>query len=228
MDDGLSWNRQSLVAEIKTDAQRTADHTGRAVFSQRVLEAIGTVPRQKFVPEGAQRNAYAARPLSIDHAQTISQPYIVALMTERLKLDDRCKVLEIGTGSGYQAAILARIARRVYTIERYRSLMAEAERRFRELKITNIVPRVADGGKGWTEQAPFDRIIVTAAAPFRPDALLEQLKPGGIMVAPVGAGEVQRLIRYQKDEEGAVSEEELTQVRFVPLREGVARSEDRR
>lgn len=192
------------------------------------LRAIERTPRDLFVSGGFEDQSWDDRALPIECGQTISQPYIVALMTESLKLDDRCKVLEIGTGSGYQAAILARIARRVYTIERYRSLMAEAERRFRELKITNIVPRVADGGKGWTEQAPFDRIIVTAAAPFRPDALLDQLKPGGIMVAPVGAGEVQRLIRYQKDEGGAVSEEELTQVRFVPLREGVARSEDRR
>lgn len=193
-----------------------------------VLTAIERTPRDVFVSGGFEDQAWDDRALPIECGQTISQPYIVALMSEALKLTDRHKVLEIGTGSGYQAAILARLARRVYTIERYRSLMAEAEARFKTLKLTNIVPRIGDGGQGWPAQAPFDRIIVTAAAPDRPDTLLDQLKPGGIMIAPVGAGEVQSLIRYGKDEDGAVTEDALAEVRFVPLREGVARNEDRR
>ena len=133
MDDDLSWNRQRLVAEIKTDAQRTADHTGRAVFSQRVLEAIGTVPREKFVPEGAQRNAYANRPLSIGHGQTISQPYIVALMTDLLNLRPTDRVLEIGTGCGYQTAVLAELAAHVFTVELIPELQMEARDRLEAL-----------------------------------------------------------------------------------------------
>jgi len=190
-----------------------------------VLRAIERTPRDVFVTGPFSDQAWEDTALPIECGQTISQPYIVALMTEALELDDRCKALEIGTGSGYQAAILARLARRVYTVERYRHLLAEAERRFAALKLTNIVTRVGDGARGWPEQAPFDRIIVTAAAPGRPDALLDQLKEGGIMVAPVGAGKVQTLIRYRKDKDGAVSEETLAGVRFVPLREGVARGE---
>ena len=187
------------------------------------LRAIERTPRDLFVSGGFEDQSWDDRALPIECGQTISQPYIVALMTESLKLDDRCKVLEIGTGSGYQAAILARIARRVYTIERYRSLMAEAERRFRELKITNIVPRVADGGKGWTEQAPFDRIIVTAAAEDPPGPLLAQLKIGGIMVLPVGQSDaVQSLIRVTRTETG-FEYDELMPVRFVPLLEGLGR-----
>lgn len=187
------------------------------------LRAIEKTPRDVFVTRGFEDQAYDDRALPIECGQTISQPYIVAMMTEALELHDRAKVLEIGTGSGYQAAILSHIARRVYTIERYRTLMAEAERRFKHLKLTNIVTDVGDGGKGWPAQAPFDRIIVTAAAPGHPEALLDQLRDdGGIMVAPVGAGEVQTLIKYKKDA-GEIVETKLTGVRFVPLREGIAR-----
>src|SRR5690606_27561020 len=175
-----------------------------------------------FVEESWGDQAYDDTALPIQCGQTISQPYIVALMTEALRLDDRCKVLEIGTGSGYQTAILARLARRVYSIERYRTLLREAQARFETLKLTNIVSIAADGAKGWPEQAPFDRIIVTAAAPARPDALLEQLKEGGIMICPVGRADPQRLMKYEKTPDGIV-ETELAQVRFVPLVEGLAR-----
>ncbi|MCR9128709.1 MAG: protein-L-isoaspartate(D-aspartate) O-methyltransferase [Alphaproteobacteria bacterium] len=194
------------------------------ISDKHVLGAIERTPREQFVPQGFQDQAFENRPLPIDCGQTISQPYVVAAMTAALKVDDRCKVLEIGTGSGYQAAVLARLARRVYTVERYRTLGKEAEARFAELRLTNIVTRIGDGSLGWPEQAPFDRIIVTAAAQSRPDALLEQLKPGGVCVAPVKAGEVQTLMRYTAAEDGFLLEEALFDVRFVPLVPGAARS----
>jgi len=191
-----------------------------------VLRAIERTPRERFVAEGFEDRAYDDAALPIECGQTISQPFVVAVMTQTLAINDRCKVLEVGTGSGYQAAVLARLARRVYSLERYRHLLRAAEARFQALRLTNIVTRLGDGAKGWPEQAPFDRIIVTAAARVRPDALLEQLKPGGIMAAPVGESETQTLYRYDKDESGAVSETALMPVRFVPLLEGVARSGD--
>jgi len=194
------------------------------ISDKHVLGAIERTPREQFVPQGFQDQAFENRPLPIDCGQTISQPYVVAAMTAALKLDDRCKVLEIGTGSGYQAAVLARLARRVYTVERYRTLGKEAEARFAALRLTNIVTRIGDGSLGWPEQAPFDRIIVTAAAQARPDTLLAQLRPGGICVAPVKSGDVQTLMRYTVDDDGAVSDEALFDVRFVPLVPGAARS----
>ncbi|MGJ3232660.1 MAG: protein-L-isoaspartate(D-aspartate) O-methyltransferase [Oceanicaulis sp.] len=194
------------------------------VSDKRVLAAIERTPRNVFVPEGFQDQAFQNRPLPIDCGQTISQPFVVAAMTEALKLDDRCKVLEIGTGSGYQAAVLARLARRVYTVERYRTLAKEAEARFADLRLTNIVTRIGDGSKGWPEQAPFDRVIVTAAAPERPDALLDQLKEGGIAVAPVQNGTVQTLMRYTRAADGGIEEAALFDVRFVPLVPGAARA----
>jgi protein-L-isoaspartate(D-aspartate) O-methyltransferase len=194
---------------------------GQGVSDRHVLAAIERTPRELFVPERFIDHAYENRPLPIDCGQTISQPLIVGLMTQLLKLDDRCKVLEIGTGSGYQAAILARLARRVYTIERYRTLAKEAEERFEMLRLTNITQRIGDGTKGWPEQAPFDRIIVTAGAPVRPDTLLEQLKPGGIAVIPVDNDKgTQTLVRYTRAEDDALQEEALMDVRFVPLVKG--------
>ena len=188
-----------------------------------VLTAIKKTPREMFVSESFQDHAYENVALPIGHAQTISQPQIVALMTERLELSGREKVLEIGTGSGYQAAILARLARRVFTIERHRELVRDAERRFAALRLGNIVTRFGDGTKGWPEQAPFDRIIVTAAAPDIPAALIDQLATGGVMVLPIG-GEYQdqQLIRVRRGESGCETEE-LGWVRFVPLVAGLPR-----
>lgn len=194
------------------------------ISDKRVLAAIERTPRALFVPEGFSDQAYENRALPIDCGQTISQPFVVAAMTAALEVDDRCKVLEIGTGSGYQAAVLARLARRVYTIERYRTLAREAERRFAALRLTTIVQRTGDGTIGWPEQAPFERIMVTAGAASRPDGLLDQLKPGGICVAPVQNGAVQTLMRYQRGEDGAISEEALFDVRFVPLVPGEAKA----
>lgn len=198
----------------------------------RVLGAIEKTPRELFVAESFQDHAYENVALPIDSGQTISQPYVVALMTERLALTGREKVLEIGTGSGYQTAILARLARRVFTVERHRALMCEAERRFAELRLGNIVTRFADGAKGWPEQAPFDRIIVTAAAREVPTVLVEQLALGGLMVLPVG-GEFQdqRLLLVRRHDqahdpgdESAYETEELALVRFVPMVAGLPRS----
>ena len=187
-----------------------------------VLAALERVPREAFVLDSFAERAYDNKALPIDQGQTISQPYIVAYMSEALRLDDRHKVLEVGTGSGYQTAILSKLCRRVYTIERYPSLLAQAEARFAELGLYNITSRVGDGRLGWPEQAPFPRIIVTAAAAEVPATLVDQLAVDGVMVAPVGAGRhSQHLVRLTRGEEG-VESEELIPVRFVPLVEGIA------
>ena len=187
----------------------------------RVLGAIERVPREQFVPASFQDQAYENIALPINQGQTISQPGVVAFMTEALQVGERMKVLEIGTGSGYQAAVLSKLCRRVYTVERYRSLLRAAEARFHALKIPNITSRVGDGNKGWPEQAPFDRIIVTAAATEVPAALLDQLAPGGILVVPVGEDPAtQRIVRIRRTEDG-FTRETLMPVRFVPLLPGV-------
>jgi protein-L-isoaspartate(D-aspartate) O-methyltransferase len=196
-------------------------HNG--IGDARVLGAIERTPREIFVPEQFQDQAYENVALPIGHGQTISQPYVVALMTEKLELSGREKVLEVGTGSGYQAAILSRLARRVFTIERHHELVRAAERRFRSLGLATIVTLFSDGAKGWPEQAPFDRIIVTAAAPLVPEALLDQLAPGGIIIMPVGAEyHDQSLVRLSRSGAG-YDAEEICPVRFVPLVGGLPR-----
>jgi len=182
-----------------------------------VLAAIERIPREAFVLPHFHDQAYEDQALPIAQGQTISQPHIVAMMTEALQLKKTHKVLEIGTGSGYQAAVLAKLARRVYTIERFRSLLKDAEARFHHLRLHNITSKVADGSKGWPEQAPFDRIIVTAAAEDIPQVLVDQLAVGGIMVLPVGPDKGdQVLIRLRKTEDG-VEFDHLADVRFVPM-----------
>ncbi len=193
------------------------------VTEAKVLKAIEDTPRHLFVPALFQDRAWEETALPIACGQTISQPLIVGLMTQALHLQGRFRVLEIGTGSGYQTAVLARIARYVYTVERYRTLLGEAEKRLKSLQLLNVISRFADGSEGWPDQAPFDRILVTAAAPEEPVKLLAQLKPKGVLVAPVGRGAVQRLLRYVGDGKGAFVKEELGDVRFVPLLTGVAR-----
>ncbi|MDB5475080.1 MAG: pcm [Phenylobacterium sp.] len=188
-----------------------------------VLNAIETTPREIFTPDLFKDRAFEDSALPIACGQTISQPFIVGLMTQALQLEPRSRVLEIGTGSGYQTTILSKLARLVYTVERYRTLLREAEARFKTLGLTNVVTKFGDGGQGWPEQAPFDRIMVTAAAPGEPKALLSQLKPNGILVAPIGRGPVQSLRRYIGDGEGGFVAEALTDVRFVPLLDGVAK-----
>ncbi len=185
-----------------------------------VLGAIERTPRELFVPPSFFDQAYENTALPIGHGQTISQPSVVAFMTEKLELTGRMRVLEIGTGCGYQATVLAHLCRRVYTIERYRELLREAEARFTGLRLHNITTRWGDGTKGWPEQALFDRIIVTAAAPELPAVLIDQLAPDGIMIAPVGSTALgQSLIRCRRTKDGDETEE-LWPVRFVPMMEG--------
>ena len=197
---------------------------GSGITDARVLGAIERVPREAFVPAAFKDQAYENVALPIGHGQTISQPLVVALMTEALEVGERDKVLEVGTGSGYQAAVLARLCRRLFTIERHRALLKEAEQRFAELNIHNITTRFGDGTKGWPEQAPFDRILVTAAAPDVLKKLLDQLAPDGILVAPVGEERRdQQLLRVRR-QDGETVTEELGGVRFVPLVAGLPRN----
>ena len=195
----------------------------QGVSDPAVLAALESTPRELFTPDLFKERAFEDSALPIACGQTISQPFIVGLMSQALQVEPRSRVLEIGTGSGYQTTILSKISRLVYTVERYRTLLGEAEARFKQLGLTNIVTRFGDGGRGWPEQAPFDRILVTAAAPDEPKALLSQLKPSGILLAPVGRGPVQKLIRYLGDGAGGFRAEHMTDVRFVPLLDGVAK-----
>ena len=195
----------------------------KGVIDPAVLKAIETTPRDLFTPDLFKARSFEDSALPIACGQTISQPFIVGLMTQALTLEPRARVLEIGTGSGYQTTVLAKLSRLVYTVERYRTLLADAEARFRTLGLLNVVTRFGDGGEGWAEQAPFDRILVTAAAPEEPMRLIEQLKPNGVLVAPIGKGPVQKLVRYAGDGAGGFTSEILCDVRFVPLLEGVAR-----
>jgi protein-L-isoaspartate(D-aspartate) O-methyltransferase len=195
----------------------------QGVTDPAVLAAIERTPRDLFTPDLFRERSWEDSALPIACGQTISQPFIVGLMTQALTLEPRARVLEIGTGSGYQTAVLSRLARLVYTVERYRTLKREAEARFETLGLTNVITKFGDGGQGWPEQAPFDRILVTAAAPSEPKLLLRQLKPAGVLVAPIGKGPVQRLMRYAGDGEGGFPAEVLCEVRFVPLLDGVAR-----
>ncbi len=191
-----------------------------------VLGAIERVPREAFIPPMFHDQAYEDTALPIGRGQTISQPLVVASMTQELKLNDRHKVLEIGTGSGYQAAILAKLCRRVYSIERHRPLLATAEQRIMELGIRNITCKSGDGMKGWKEQAPFDRIIVTAAAGDEPpQALLDQMSIGGIMIIPMGRDKASQFIYRITREETGYKTEKLAPVRFVPLLPNVAKDE---
>ena len=192
---------------------------GMGVVEAEVLSAMERVPRELFVPTALSQHAYENASLPIALEQTISQPYIVARMTAALELTGRERVLEIGTGSGYQAAILSFLCRRVYSIERLRPLLVEAENRFRKLRITNVTSKFGDGAKGWPEGAPFDRVILTCAPPEIPATLLNQLKTGGIMVAPEGRDREQSLVVIRRTEEG-FERRELLPVRFVPLVEG--------
>ncbi len=195
----------------------------QGITDPKLLRVMEQTPRDLFTPDLFQERAWEDSALPIACGQTISQPYIVALMTQSLQIEPRSRVLEIGTGSGYQTAVLARLARLVYTVERYRTLLSEAEARIKKLGLLNVITKFGDGGEGWPEQAPFDRILVTAAAPAEPKTLLAQLKPSGVLVAPVGRGPIQTLKRYTGDGQGGFKAEVLCDVRFVPLLDGVAR-----
>jgi len=194
------------------------------VTNKRVLTAMENIDRRSYVSDTFADNAYEDTPLPIGCGQTISQPSIVAIMTEALDVQPRDKVLEIGTGSGYQAAILSRLARRIYTIDRHSILVQAARNVFKEQDIPNITTFTADGSRGLPDQAPFDRIIVTAASEDPPSTLLDQLRLGGIMVLPVGQSDsMQRLVKIKKTENG-LEYHELRSVRFVPLLEGLGKA----
>ena len=194
----------------------------KGVTDARVLKAMESIPREAFLEGTFQPRAYADTPLPIDCGQTISQPSVVAQMTQALEITPRCKVLEIGTGSGYQAAILAKLTRRVYTIERHRPLARIAAKRLAALDLGNVTVMTGDGSLGLPEQSPFDRILLTAASEDPPALLLKQLRVGGIMVLPVGQSDtLQTLIKIEKSDNG-LEYTELGEVRFVPLLEGIA------
>jgi protein-L-isoaspartate(D-aspartate) O-methyltransferase len=205
----------NLSANLKMELVLSLRRAG--VTDTDVIATMESVPREIFVPEAFRDRSYEDITLPIGHHQTLSQPGVVGLMTEALELDDRKKVLEVGTGSGYQTAILAPLCRRVYTIERHEPLLREAEKRFEELRVRNVTTKVGDGTLGWGAQAPFERIIVTAAAADVPPILADQLSIGGIMVVPIGlSDDFQTILKVVKTDHG-LETEELRDVRFVPL-----------
>jgi len=209
---------QVLLDEIRAEVSETWQYTGRAALAPRVLDAFAEVPRHAFLPDTLRAAAYINRPLPIGHGQTISQPYIVALMTDLLDPQPDDIVLEIGTGSGYQAAVLAKLVKQVYSLEIVAALAEQASERLRRLGYGNIEVRQGDGHAGWPEHAPFDAIIVTAAAPDIPPVLIEQLKPGGRFLIPVGSRySGQDLLLIEKDRHGRVSRKSVLPVIFVPL-----------
>jgi protein-L-isoaspartate(D-aspartate) O-methyltransferase len=215
------WARQELdqlIAEIEAEVRYTADYTGRKALAPDVMAVMARVARHDFV-DGAERElAYANHPLSIGHGQTISQPYIVALMTDLMDIDRDSKVLEVGTGSGYQAAILAELAGQVFSIEIIPELAAIARKRLARMGYDNITVMQGNGRLGWPEHAPFDAIMVTAAAEVIPEPLVDQLKPGGRLVIPVGSPwGGQELLLVTKEEDGTIHERRMLPVAFVPL-----------
>jgi protein-L-isoaspartate(D-aspartate) O-methyltransferase len=216
--DDYARVRAQLVREIAADARETAPYTGRARFSDAVMNAMGKVPRHLFVPPLQRAFAYDNRPLPIGYGQTISQPYIVALMSELLDLKPGERVLEIGTGSGYQAAVLAEMGAEVYTIEIVEPVGLAGAQALREAGYGAVKTRVGDGYAGWPEAAPFDAVIVTAAPPEIPAPLVAQLKTGGRIVVPVGAQhETQQLMVGIKRADGTLEQRRTIPVRFVPL-----------
>ena len=216
--DSYVVQRHAMVETIVAITRETRFETGRERLSERVMVAMAKVPRHRFVPPGEERYAYDNRPLPIGHGQTISQPFIVALMTDLLELKPGHKVLEIGTGSGYQAAVLGELAREVYTIEIVEPLAKEAAARLVALGYRNVTARSGDGYLGWPEHSPFDAIMVTAGALEVPPALVTQLKPGGRLVIPVGPQwRGQSLLVIEKDASGKTTTRNVLAVRFVPL-----------
>ena len=216
--DEMSVRRERMIAEIEQLVRETRRETGRAALDVRVIAALRKVERHRFLPPGFSAQAYDNRPLAIGAGQTISQPFIVALMTDLLNVAPGDKVLEVGTGSGYQAAILAEIVRAVFSIEIIEPLGREAARALAAAGYRNVQTRIGDGYTGWPDEAPFDGIIVTAAAPYVPQPLIDQLKNGGRLVIPLGEPQgVQSLFVIDKDVRGTVTRRKVLDVRFVPL-----------
>ena len=211
-------SRARLVTEISQDVIDTSAYIGKSALDERVMRVLGTVGRHRFVPPHLQSSAYQNRPLPIGYGQTISQPYIVALMTDLLELEAGDVVLEIGTGSGYQAAILSRLVSRVYSIEIVPELAKSASQLLQRLGFANIEVKNADGYYGWQAHAPFDAIMVTAASSHIPPPLVSQLKPGGVMLIPVGSQfQIQQLTLVRKSKNGELTTRQVLPVRFVPF-----------
>jgi protein-L-isoaspartate(D-aspartate) O-methyltransferase len=209
--------RQHMLAEISAGTFHVSDLIGKTALDERVMTAMGKVPRHEFVPIELRLYAYANIPLPIGFDKTISQPFIVALMTDLLDISADDTVLEIGTGLGYQAAILAQLARKVYSIEIIEELGRQAKQRLHRQGYTNIELKIANGYHGWSEHALFDKVIVTAAADLIPPPLIDQLKAGGKMVVPAGLPDVQQLVLVEKQGNGRVTTREILQVRFSQL-----------
>lgn len=217
-DNDFAAARAEMVREVEAMAREAGSYTGRRVLDERVIEALSTVPRHKFVPENMRSRAYLNRPQPIGHDQTISQPFIVALMTDLAGIQAGEKVLEIGTGSGYQAAVLAELGAEIYTIEIIPELGEKAARILNELAYENIHTRISDGYQGWPEAAPFDAILLTAAPESVPQTLVDQLAADGRMIVPVGArGGMQTLTVVQKKPDGSTVTREVVPVSFVPM-----------
>lgn len=209
--------RRQMLQDIQREVDITQRWIGKEALDKRVMEAMKAVPRYEFVPDELRPYAYDNGPLAIGHGQTISQPYIVALMTDLLEPAPDDIILEVGTGSGYQAAVLSKLVKKVYTIEVIEELAQQAEARLRRLGYTNVEARVGDGYFGWPEQAPFDGIIVTAAAPSIPAPLIEQLKVGARLVLPLGVSFDQELMVIEKKENNEIDTRSIFRVSFVPL-----------
>jgi protein-L-isoaspartate(D-aspartate) O-methyltransferase len=214
--------RHHMLAQIAAAAFHVSNVIGKTALNERVMAAMGNVPRHEFVPVELQRYAYANTPLPIGFDKTISQPFIVALMTDLLDIGADDTVLEVGTGLGYQAAILAQLARQVYSVEIIEELGQQARQRLRRQGCTNIQLKIADGRHGWPEHAPFDKVMVTAAPDLVPPALIGQLKNGGKMVVPAGLADAQQLMLVDKDINGRVAIKEILPVRFSQLEDADA------
>lgn len=217
---GFESLRRRMLAEVAAETIYVSARIGKAALANRVMDAIGSVPRHEFVPVELQPYAYANTPLPIGFDKTISQPFIVALMTDLLELNATDAVLEIGTGLGYQAAILAELALNVYSVEIIEELARQARQRLGRLGYTNIELKIGNGHYGWPEHAPFDKVIVTAAPDLIPPELIQQLKPGGRMVIPAGLPEAQQLILVTKQPDGKLTITEILPVRFSALEGG--------
>lgn len=219
--DKYTSQRQALVEEIAADARRLVKYIDKDALSSNVMQVMATVPRHLFIPAEMRASAYDNRPLPIGYGQTISQPYIVALMTDLLQPRPDHKVLEIGTGSGYQAAVLSKLVKEVYSIEIIEPLGHTAKQTLNDLGYDNVSTRIADGYDGWPEHAPFDSIIVTAGISHIPPPLVKQLKNGGTMVIPVGTRfQTQQLTLVKKDHSGAITTKQILPVIFVPFTGG--------
>lgn len=216
-DTHFNTLRQAMVEQIAFHASLVSVETGKSGLDARVMAVMGAVPRHEFVPDELRAFAYMDNPLPIGYGKTISQPFMVALMTDLLELTPEDRVLEIGTGLGYQAAILSKLAKTVYTIEIIGELAQEAASRLSKQDCTNVEHRIGDGSHGWPTHAPFDKVIVTAAPELIPAALLHQLSAGGRMVIPAGVEDAQQLILVRKDEAGLTSTQEVLRVRFSKL-----------